>query len=109
MNKSDYLWGRAWDRVDRIGAKVRFLYVLYVVGLTLKPYVVIKQLNQDENKSVLKNKPSLKAFILLGGNWFRIKIKIFLYSCSCQLTYTGYIQYKGQNLWCYSRKARFVV
>lgn len=108
MNKNDYLRGREQGQ-GRQNSKVRFLCVLHVVDLILKPYVVTKQSNQDENKSVLKNKPSLKTFILLSGNWLRLKIKICVYSCSCQLTYTGYIQYKGQNLWCYSRKVRFVV
>lgn len=43
MNKNDYLRGRAQGWVDRVGAKVRLLYVLYVVDLTLKPYIVMKQ------------------------------------------------------------------
>lgn len=75
MNTSDYFSGGAGERIESTGAKVRLLNVLYVVDLTLEPYIIIKQkwIKMRINQ-YLKDKYSLTVLILLGGNCIIIKI-----------------------------------
>lgn len=75
MNTSDYFRGGAGERIESMGAKVRLLNVLYVVDLTLEPYIIIKQkwIKMRINQ-YLKDKYSLTVLILLGGNCIIIKI-----------------------------------